>query len=114
MPFWVATLVDRLMVSFVVVLPLLIPLLRFAPQIYNWRMRRRILYWYGQLRRVEAAARSASTAEARAAELRELDRIESAVQGIPVPLGFADRLYELREHVDVVRRRLEGSPRPAA
>ena len=56
MPFWVATMLDRLMLSFVVLLPILIPLLRFAPQIYNWRIRRRIMYWYGELKRLEAAA----------------------------------------------------------
>ncbi len=106
MPFWVATMVDRLMVSLVVLLPLLIPLLRFAPQIYNWRMRRRIVYWYGQLRRVEAAARDSSSPQDRTTQLRELERIETAVQSIPVPLGFADRLYQLREHIEIVRRRL--------
>ena len=108
MPFWVATMVDRLVVSFVVLLPLLIPLLKFAPQIYNWRMRRRIIYWYGQLRHVEAGARTAS-ADDRTAKFRELDRIEAAVESIPVPLGFADRLYQLREHVEAVRRRLEAN-----
>lgn len=106
LPFWVATMIDRLMVSFVVLLPLLIPLLRFAPQIYGWRMRRRIVTWYGQLRRVEAAARNTSGAEQRDAQLRELDRIDTAVQGIPVPVDFADRLYQLREHIDIVRRKV--------
>jgi uncharacterized protein len=115
MPFWVATMLDRLMVSFVVLLPILIPLIRFAPQIYNWRIRRRIMYWYGELKRLEAAARSASTREERAAKLGELDRIEAAVDNIPVPLGFADRLYELRQHVELTRRRLTaGTAHPAA
>jgi uncharacterized protein len=104
-PFWVATMVDRLLVSLVVLLPI-IPLLRFAPQIYTWSVRRRINHWYGALKRLEADARSASGEEERSAKLRELDRIEAAVDDIPVPLGFADRLYQLREHIDVVRRRL--------
>jgi uncharacterized protein len=115
MPFWVATMLDRLMVSFVVLLPILIPLIRFAPQIYNWRVRRRIIYWYGELKRLEAAARSASTEEERAARMGDLDRIEAAVDNIPVPLGFADRLYELRQHVELARRRLTaGVLNPAA
>ena len=107
LPFWVATLVDRLAVSLVVLVPVLIPLTRFAPQIYNWRVRRRINYWYGELKRLEATARSAATPEQRAAKLGELDRIEGAVDNIPVPLGFADRLYELRQHVELTRRRLQ-------
>ena len=113
MPFWVATMLDRLMVSFIVLLPILIPLLRFAPQIYNWRIRRRIMYWYGELKRLEAAGRSATTAAERAAKLGELDRIEAAVDNIPVPLGFADRLYELRQHIEGVRRRLTAGTAPA-
>ena len=117
MPFWVATMVDRLMLSLVVLLPILIPLLRFGPQIYNWRIRRRIIYWYGELKRLESAAKRASTPEERAAQFRELDRIDAAVDNIPVPLGFADRLYQLRQHVEVARRRLAAStahPAPAA
>jgi hypothetical protein len=96
-----------------VLVPVLIPLMRFAPQIYNWRVRRRINYWYGELKRLEATARSAPTAEQRAAKLGELDRIEAAVDNIPVPLGFADRLYELRQHIELTRRRLSGTPHPA-
>jgi uncharacterized protein len=114
MPFWVATMLDRMMVSLVVLVPILIPLLRFAPQIYNWRIRRRIMYWYGELKRLEAAARRASTGEERTAKLRELDRIEAAVDNIPVPLGFADRLYELRQHVELTRRRLTAGSAGAA
>ena len=92
------------------------PAARFAPQIYNWRIRRRIMYWYGELKRLEAAARRASTREERAAKLAELDRIEAAVDNIAVPLGFADRLYELRQHVELTRRRLTAgtASQPAA
>ena len=114
-PFWVATMADRLIVSLVVLVPILIPLLRFAPQIYNWSVRRRIFYWYGALKRLEAAARRASSAQEREAKLRELDQIEAAVDNLPVPLGFADRLYELRQHVDIVRHRLTvGAARQGA
>jgi TRAP-type uncharacterized transport system substrate-binding protein len=113
-PFWVATMIDRLTVSLVVLLPILIPLVRFAPQIYSWRVRRRILHWYGALKRLEAQAREARSPEARAEQLRELDRIEAAADEIPVPLGFSDRLYELRQHIEVVRRRLAGGAAPPA
>lgn len=109
-PFWVATTVDRLTISLVVLVPILIPLLRFAPQIYDWRIRRRIIHWYGELKRLEAAAKSASTLEERATKLQELDRIEAAVDNLPVPLGFADQLYELRQHIELARRRLTAGP----
>ena len=38
--------------------------------------------------------------------MHEIDRIEDAVNLLPVPLGFANQLYDLREHIDIVRRRL--------
>jgi hypothetical protein len=105
-PFWLATLVDRLVVSAVVILPLLIPLLRFAPQIYRWRVRRRILHWYGVLKALEVGARHTARPAERAQKVAELDRIEEAVDNIPIPLGFADQLYDLRQHIDAVRNRL--------
>ncbi len=108
-PFWVAATIDRLIVSLVVLLPILIPLVRFAPQIYSWRVRRRILYWYGALKRLEASARGAVTPDARAQHLADLDRIEEAVDDIPIPLAYSDKLYELRQHIEVVRRRLTGA-----
>jgi uncharacterized protein len=107
-PFWLATMIDRLLVSLVVLVPILIPLARFAPQIYNWRIRRRLLYWYGKLKGLEAGGSGSLDAEDRAAKLRELDRIEAAVGRIPVPLGFSDRLYDLRLHIEGVRRRLSA------
>ncbi|HEX6001966.1 MAG TPA: hypothetical protein VFZ16_21595, partial [Hyphomicrobiaceae bacterium] len=113
-PFWVASTIDRLLVSLVVLLPILIPLVRFAPQIYSWRIRRRIVYWYGALKQLEAAARRNGAPEARAEHLLALDRIESAVDDIPVPLAFSDKLYELRQHIEIVRRRLRGTGLAAA
>lgn len=35
----------------------------------------------------------------------ELDRIETAVDNLPIPLGFADQLYELRQHIELARHR---------
>jgi TRAP-type uncharacterized transport system substrate-binding protein len=113
-PFWVASTIDLLLVSLVVLLPILIPLVRFAPQIYSWRIRRRIVYWYGALKQLEAAARRNGAPEARAEHLLALDRIESAVDDIPVPLAFSDKLYELRQHIEIVRRRLRGTGLAAA
>lgn len=114
-PFWVATMIDRLTVSLVVLLPLLLPLVRFAPQMYTWRIRRRILYWYGRLKRLEANVKRAPTPETHAAALSELDRIEAAVDDTPVPLAFSDKFYELRQNIEAVRRRLtSGAAAPAA
>ena len=75
-PFWLATMIDRMMVSALVALPLLIPLMRFAPQIYRWRVRRRILHWYGALKALEAGSRVTASGGERTEKLAELDRIQ--------------------------------------
>jgi uncharacterized protein len=107
LPFWLATLTDRLVVLLVPFLGLAVPLVRFLPQLYTWRIRRRFVRQYGALKKVEAGL---DTGAAGGEQLRhafaEIDRIEAAVNGIPVPLGFSNQLYDLREHIDVVRRRL--------
>jgi hypothetical protein len=73
-------------------------------------VRRRIVYWYGALKALETAARKAAGPPAQPEHLLELDRIEAAVDDIPVPLAFSDKLYELRQHIEVVRRRLTTGP----
>jgi TRAP transporter TAXI family solute receptor len=104
MPFYWAVLVDRFVVFLLPALGILLPTLRLAPSLYTWRVRRRILYWYKQLKKVDASKSATSTDVARA--LTEIDRIEEAVNRIPVPLTFSNQLYDLRQHIDVVRRRL--------
>lgn len=105
-PFWLATLIDRLVVSALVALPLIYPIFRFAPVLYRWSIRRRILHWYGVLKQVEADIKRTPSAEERATKISEIDRIEAAVDDIPVPLEFTDQHFELRQHIDAVRTRL--------
>ena len=37
----------------------------------------------------------------------ELDRIEAEVQRVKVPLSFTDQLYQLRQHIDLVRHQVQ-------
>lgn len=109
-PFWLASTIDRLLVSMLVLVPLVVPVAKLAPQLYRWRMRRRILYWYGVLKRLEGQSRTLTTTAERTRSLAELDNIEAAVDLVPIPLGFADQLYELRQNIDAVRARLSSRP----
>jgi uncharacterized protein len=113
-PFWLATMIDRLIVLLVPVIGLTIPLIRLAPVLYNWRIRRGIVRWYGELKKVESGPPSEKSPGEAARALAEIDRIEAAVSKIVLPLGFTNQLYDLREHIDIVRRRLTPQARPAA
>lgn len=114
LPFWLATLADRLIILLLPAIGILIPALRFAPALYTWRVRRRIVTWYRELKRVEAKVGEQSDSARIAAAMDEIDRIEESVNRLPVPLGFANQLYDLRGHIDVVRRRLTAIRTAAA
>ncbi|HSI57466.1 MAG TPA: C4-dicarboxylate ABC transporter substrate-binding protein, partial [Ideonella sp.] len=67
------------------------------------RIRSRVFRWYAQLREVEIAKGKRPTDEL----MGELDAIDERVNRISVPLSYADELYALRSHIQLVRRRLE-------
>jgi TRAP-type uncharacterized transport system substrate-binding protein len=107
LPFWLANLVDRMWVVLLSIIGLLIPLARIVPPLVEFRIRSRVFRWYGQLRALEAEP---LTAEQR---LQRLDEIEARVERISVPLSYADGLYALRSHIQLVRRRLQGTAEAA-
>ncbi len=112
LPFWLASLVDRILL---IVLPLLIvvvPASRLVAPLYRWRMRSRIYRWYGALMTIERDMMAAPADDEQRSDLRRrLDEIQQAVNNLQLPLAFADQLYVLREHVSLVRARFEEAQR---
>ena len=106
LPFWLATSLDRLTVLLLPMIGILLPALKLAPALYTWRIRQRFHYWYRELMKVEADIDDGTTPEELAALLLRIDRIARAVDRLPMPAAFASQLYDLREHVGVVRRRI--------
>jgi len=103
LPFWLANLIDRMWVALVSIIAILIPLSRIVPPLYEFRIRSRIFRWYGQLRSVENEQGERATDEL----MKDLDAIEARVGNVTVPLSYADELYALRSHINLVRRRLQ-------
>jgi hypothetical protein len=108
LPFWLATLTDRLLVLIVPILVLLIPGLRLVPWLYTWRVRSRVYRWYGDLIALERSARANAAPQERDKLLKRLDDVEIAVNKMKMPLAFADEFYVLREHIGFVRAKLAG------
>lgn len=106
LPFWIAVLVER---SFVLILPviiLLLPLLKLAPSIYNWRVRSKIFRSYGDLKFLENELRHNYDPARRAEYRARLDHIEEDAYSRNIPLSFSDLFYTLREHINLVRAEL--------
>jgi hypothetical protein len=108
LPFWLASLLDRVLVVILPLLVIVVPATRLAPSLYRWRVRSRIYRWYGALMAIERDMLTVErTPEALTRIGKRLDEIEHAVDELKTPLSFADQLYVLRDHVASVRRRLE-------
>ncbi len=112
LPFWLAVLIDRLIVLLVPVFALLIPLLKVAPAIYTWRVRSKVFRCYGELRFLEDDLKNHFD-PARLDDYRQrLDALDEEASQLHVPLGFTDLVYTLREHVNLVRHMLEKHQQP--
>lgn len=107
LPFWLASLADRLIVLIVPIVVVLIPGARLIPSLYAWRVKSRIYRWYGALIAIERSALDENaTEQERAASRAKLSEIEGAVNRLKMPLAYADQFYVLREHIGFVRARL--------
>ncbi len=104
LPFSWANLVERMWLALGIIVAVLLPLGKIAPPLYEFRVRSRVFRWYGQLRTLEERweAGSAQTSEL----LEELKALESRVEKVIVPLSYADELYALRNHIELVRQKL--------
>jgi TRAP transporter TAXI family solute receptor len=109
LPFWLASLVDRLLVVVVPIFVLLIPGLKVVPALYSWRIRSRIYRWYGLLIALERSLLANPSAEEREGLIKRLDFIENEVNKMKMPLAYAEQFYVLRDHINFVRDRYSNS-----
>jgi len=109
LPFWLASLVNRIIVAVVPIIVLLVPGLRLIPAFYRWRIMLRFYRWYRELLVLEQDMVTHVTPEIQKKLLERLYEIEKAVNRMKVPASFANQFYVLREHISFVRDRLIGS-----
>jgi hypothetical protein len=106
-PFWIASLIERILAIIVPMTIILVPGFKIAPAIFRWRVESRIYRWYSVLQRIELDAYRAPADGTRCDDLlRELDGVEATVKKLIVPPAYGDLLYHLRAHIDHVRKGL--------
>jgi len=106
LPLWLSVHVQRAIAVLVTAIAIGFPLFKLLPLAYNWITRRRLFYWYAKLQALEASF-DADPMEMHSADTRaEIERIEDAVSHIRIPLTFSDQVYNLRSHIDIVRRKI--------
>lgn len=106
LPFWIANLVDRLKLLALPLLALLIPLFRMLPPAYRWSVRKKIYRWYDEVQSIDQSASDDSSVDNLLLCRRELLRIENEVREIEVPLSYAQELYVLRQHIELLIKQI--------
>ena len=109
LPFWAATLIDRLWVMLLPIIGLAIPLMKLIPPAYRWQIRRRLLRLYSALEKVDPYGNSVRDAEDLAERLQQLEKLDNDSIIASVPRGYTDDVYKLRRDIDLVRRRLKNT-----
>ena len=107
LPFWLAVLVGQLLILAIPVVGVLYPMLRLAPAVYGWGMRRRIFRLYGQLKFLELELDRRRPEQDVTDLVGKLDRLEARANHLRMPAAFAHLLYTLRMHMNLVRAKLE-------
>ncbi|SAK60016.1 TRAP-type transport system periplasmic component-like protein [Caballeronia temeraria] len=108
MPFWLASLADRLIVLVVPIVVILIPALHYVPPLYAWRVKSRFYRRYGELMALERSVFDDPSDPNHVRFMTKLDDIERDLNRLRMPLAYTDTFYALREHISYVRSQVEA------
>jgi hypothetical protein len=104
LPFWLANLIERLLVTLVPVLAVLIPALQIVPKLFTWFGKSGLLKLYDRARLIELNCEDTEQARAQARE--EIVQIEKTLQRLPPNSDLFVEVYNLRAHLDLVKDHL--------
>lgn len=108
LPFWLASMADRLKVMVIPLVMVMMPLFRAAPPFVRWRTRRKIYRWYSELRAIDLRViRGMNVAEAER-DFGAVTRLEQQIADVEIPLSYMEEYYNLRLHVNLVRQKLQS------
>jgi hypothetical protein len=106
LPFWLASLVNPILVAIVPIIVLLVPGMKAIPFIFRLRVRLKIYRWYRELLALEREVLDGVHPAPNEDLIARLDHIEQGVNRMKVPVSFADQFYALRGYIAFVRNQL--------
>jgi TRAP-type uncharacterized transport system substrate-binding protein len=109
LPFWLAVLVNQLLILLIPVVGVLYPLLRLFPALYGWQIQRQIFRLYGELRFLEHDLETRGAGQNIAELNSRLDRIEEKAHRLRAQGIYSNMRYTLWMHITLVRERLVKS-----
>lgn len=103
LPYWIADLIGKLVFLLIPIVGVLFPMMRFLPTLYDWTIRQRIRRLYGELRVLDEQSTAARDKQNIDRITAALEYLEEQANGLRVPVAYASQLYDLRQHIGVVR-----------
>jgi hypothetical protein len=106
-PFWIASLIGRLLVLLIPIVAVLYPMIRFLPALFDWLMQSKIARLYGELRFLEDEIEAGDAS--RTELVARLDQLDKRANALRVPITYESMAYLLRNQIAIVRDRLKVS-----
>ena len=107
LPFWLANLVERMLLTSVPAIAIGFPLLRMVPAFFSWRGYAQLVQLYDEVMALERQASKTPTVGTLA--LSRLAEIDSQLSGLKLSAEHHINVYNLKSHIDLVRARLRGT-----
>jgi hypothetical protein len=104
LPFWLANLLERLAITVLPALAIIVPLVQLLPRLLAWRKKARILRLYHEIEHLDR--QGALAASNRPGAYAELDRIEACLGKLTLGVDHYVDTYNLKGHIDMLRARL--------
>jgi len=105
LPFWLAELVQRLLLLAIPLIGIVYPLTSVAPKVWRWQIDRRVHSVYRDLLRLEKEMRTTPAGRRRDELHAELDELEARVARARLPDSFAAAVYELKQNIRFIQER---------
>jgi TRAP transporter TAXI family solute receptor len=104
LPFWLANLAERILVSIVPILAIGIPLIKIIPAFFEYREKAALLQLYEDVFQMEYDPKFNALATAQ--RLEKVNAIESRIGQLNIGASHHPSIYQLRLHLEDVRRKL--------
>jgi TRAP-type uncharacterized transport system substrate-binding protein len=108
LPFWLAELVQRLLIVGLPLAGILYPLWSLLMKAYRWQMQRRIIRLYGELRAIERTLRTSTDPALRTQLALRIEELERRALELRIPKSFSEMSFNLRLHIRALRQRLDS------
>ena len=105
LPFWLANLFERLIVSIVPVLAIAIPLIKLVPAYFDFQEKSEILQLYEQGMQTDRMVRSSQLSKGEA--LVQIVQLSRRLDALNLGASRHIDVYNLRAHLELIRERLQ-------